>query len=1405
MAEIEKVIVQAEGRGFARLQGQMAALAAQTKALSGNYSKLSGSMSGSARQMRQNYKATDDLAARTKILANRMNSASKASRIMLKSARALMFVVIGLAIEFAVVAASLMSVNAAFAAGNAIMKAYKWSMGGVAAAAAAVGSAIAIAAAAQREFTAAQYAHTQKATPKFGSAMNHSMAMLRNLTSDAELAVFGIENLNAAFAAVSRNSQFTGKSQQVLRALRDFAAIGGDQGKNLAAIGEFVGLLQKEGKVTSKVTAAAKAIGPEFEKAFKKIKKGGGSVQEVFKSILSGDMSKAAGITGAADLMSGTLFGMFKKFKTLLTSLFADIGTPLLEPARKALQQIFNIVKNGIQRISPGLQAFGKGPFLDTIVSATEKITDFTVNLFDKYLPKSQGMLTSIKNFYLEFKKAWTAITTALDKLRDGGTIVIDMFAKPLGALFRGIGDNVEHFSQLAVDNKEDFLAFGDKLADVVDALMDFAAKFKEAFVAALPTINQVLTVVEKIIRLLTSAMGFVSNLPLGGELITGLAGYGIYKGRREAQRQGRRGVSMRGAGAALMNLGRGAIGMGGIPILPGGGLTHIPNVVVDPATGEVLSQGAMITGRQANIDAGRSRFSRGKMGARFPRLTRGLGAVGGFMNPLGSMNLAEQAYLDANDFIYETKQKQLVGSGAAPWQISQAMQTPGAYLDSAGNVVVDKTYQSANPNAKTGYRRKLGGKMARLRGGFSMGGMLAGQAISMFANSSMAPSMMRENAGAIGLGANLMAINPMLGLGAMGAGTLFNLAKGTGARTKAGGIGTGMAAGAATGAAIGSFIPGVGTAVGALVGTVIGGITGYFGGDKAERMVAKEAAQALQGDTLRSIAGSLIRGATGDALGAANKFASASADYDKMSHTQRQAYISKLEKQGLITKTQAERGRAHTGTFGKEMRTLAKDTLAVTKNTIQQFDSVTNALTGVTGKSRDELLKLAQSMNVNLYDPTLTLTDAIDKLGITMDLTAEGLAQSGTDAMLRANRIFDEMFASEKITSAMNAAGRGIQTAGGGSRNDYIDFMQKTVEYLAANNADNPLAQLYGFQSAFGEGGAFFKGSGPLAGVGRENFIQNAGPEYQKMVNAQAGNLATVRAGGIMQTIAKSGLQFTDGAAGFKGLTSQLEAMYKSTDPAVRQKAMSLEKFLASGASFGSNPAEIAKTLASFGVDMSLISGGLKTSDAGSLADQLSEQQKELQKALTGAITTGFDDKPEWWDGTPTWWTSNPPGPDTSSPRAGRVGDTVSSRLNRTMSRHNYFNSMLTGKRTITSAWRNHSLGSPSSDHVTGNAYDLVGQNLGQYATMVNKAGGFAEFHGAAGSRHLHVVPPSTPVGDTGTSRIGYSAPRAIPEVPQGAVTINVYASQGQSEQEIARVVMAEITKAQRNYKERR
>ena len=156
--------------------------------------------------------------------------------------------------------------------------------------------------------------------------------------------------------------------------------------------------------------------------------------------------------------------------------------------------------------------------------------------------------------------------------------------------------------------------------------------------------------------------------------------------------------------------------------------------------------------------------------------------------------------------------------------------------------------------------------------------------------------------------------------------------------------------------------------------------------------------------------------------------------------------------------------------------------------------------------------------------------------------------------------------------------------------------------------------------------------------------------------------------------------------------------------------------------------------------------------------------------------------------------------GPDTSTPR----GDTASSRLGRTLSRHNYFNSMFAGKRNITSAYRTNMLGSINSDHVTGKAYDLTGDNLGAYATMVNRMGGFAEFHGTGGARHLHVVPGETPAGDATAPYM--SGPVSTMQTGSTSNTYNVVvnAAPGMDVNALASAVMDRIQKVERQTAER-
>jgi hypothetical protein len=119
-------------------------------------------------------------------------------------------------------------------------------------------------------------------------------------------------------------------------------------------------------------------------------------------------------------------------------------------------------------------------------------------------------------------------------------------------------------------------------------------------------------------------------------------------------------------------------------------------------------------------------------------------------------------------------------------------------------------------------------------------------------------------------------------------------------------------------------------------------------------------------------------------------------------------------------------------------------------------------------------------------------------------------------------------------------------------------------------------------------------------------------------------------------------------------------------------------------------------------------------------------------------------------------------------------------------------------GRRLVTSGIRNTNLGSLNSDHLSGRAFDLTGDNLVSYAQNVKNSGGFAEFHGGPGAdRHLHVVPP---VGDS-------SSPASINAGggTSNYYTIEVNAGPGMDEEALANKVIDKIKRAERTSRERR
>lgn len=1297
------------------------ALDATVNKLNSRTKRLSGSINDqdkSLKNLNKNFNAYNQ----------QLNRAYRGGSKFNSIARPMLFLVVGLGIEFAAVALSLVSVNAAFNIGKLAVKGYHAALAGISGVVAAIGIGLSTAAAAQREYNASLYAFRMKSFPALGKGLNQSMAMLRNLTTDATMASFGMQSLNQAFASVSRSSEFTGRSLQVLRSLADFSYAGGDPSKNLAAAAEFVGLLQKEGKVTAEVTAAAKAMGPEFEKSFKKLGAGKKTATEIFGLITSGQMAKDAGVLGQAGVVGDTLMGTFKASITRMQALFADFGQQFLDPFRRALLTIEGLFRRTFEKIGPELQKFGRGPLLNFITNGAEKILNLSITLFRKYLPLLDGFGAKVGKFADSFVRSFRQLRDALEPLRKGGSIVIDTFGKPILEIFKGLGRNIKSFASLAENNKDKFLAFGDSLKNLVANILDFAAAFKEAFTKALPVITSIVNGLSEIVKMFST-------------ILRGIASLGTF-------------------GAA--------IGMGGI------------------------AYGAMRGRRSAQIKSGRrSRNPQAAANAQFYEDTGGLGIP---LMPSASMSQVA-AYGQ---------------SGMLP------MYTTHPYGRRQSLATLKKKAAAAGASKSSAYKKYA---MQRMSGV----GILSGMALA-----ELGPRIFgQESATAMQIGGAISAFSPVVGAG------VGLLGAGYSARTAKGGAGLGAAGGAMlggkAGAMLGSVLPGIGTVGGALVGAAIGalagGMIGAIRGGRAERKLSKELGGKFQASVFQNVTAALIAGDTGIAREMISDASKKAREYERADDEGRKRIIRSLGASGLLTPEEMKAASKHLDNFGKGFKDLQSNLRKAMEGPMKNFDELIRGVGSASGLTKEEIIDLARKMNVNLYDPTLKLQDAIVKLGAGMVKTAEELSVAMRDVLIDSTSVFEEIRKLDDTVSALAEAGERFRTGEVGDfvKSDFLDLLETSVSFVTQEFPNDPLAGLRAMIEMYGgpSGTAFATATGPLGRAGMyQQFVNTGGAAaFGKYTSQAFSGLGTQAFGNVGAQLASQGLIFQDPAM-LQTLTTRLTQM-SATDPL---KAIQLLSELQNmdvqkrfGQTRGGRPAMargLLNWLQSQGIDMGGI--GIVNSAAGS--STISDPALQpLQESIISAINVGFDQKPEWWESYPGWWTGQMSGAPVQYVRDasgslvpdyngdGKPGDTRTSRLMRTMISHKKFDSAISGKRTVTSSLRDFNLGSPSSDHATGNAYDLTGQNLGLYSTMIKSAGGFAEFHGGGASRHLHVVPPAAPIGDrTNPVRVGPPTQSASGSVA-GNVTVNVYGSENQNVKELAQIVISEINKAQRSSRERR
>lgn len=1451
-----KINVTTDKKDFASALGQMNALNAVLGDGSTNSNKFTQSLNKTTTSFRSYSTGAAGAVKSTRGFNTQTMTSHKLLGVLNKSMRAIFWVVIALGIEFAITAATLASVNAAFTLGRMAVKAYHVSLGLLAGALASVTAAVGIGIAAFQEYTAAMSAFSYKGVTDLGDGMEQSSSAMRNFSKDTALATMGVVALTQAYAAMAKQAPVSAAQRKALSGALDFTTTAEDPKKAFQSLSQFIGLVTKAKKVDSKATAAAQAVSPEFAKAVagQKDKSAGA----ILASLSSGQLASSAGVGGNYK-MQQTLVGQFQMFLTDLVVQLSDFGRKLLEPAKDVLESYFRNFRSAFRRTEGIISGFATGKMMPGLITIGNTIEEFSVKLLRDYLPKISGGANWLRKTFSDLKASFAQFVNSLDKFRAGSKIITDTFGEPLLALVRGFGRNAEQLGYLAEDNEEEFLKWGKALEGLIFSLFDFFAALKVAFTEALPVLTQIVNGLAALIRGLSTVIGLTGKLG-GGEGKSGTINAGMgpvlssaltiglmyagYKGRRRNRRgegfgvksgpstASREGYLMASAGRPMMDR------MFGMPNMmgPTGFYNRAKSSFTSSATGSrkasdiftsTLGGNAGSVANMAAINAVQIyRQSTGR------NQKTGLAVTGlGDVDPISRQKITKanlMASIQARRSLGKLSYAELAKAARTG---RKADLMSGAAGDAFANAAVNPaTRRSARQAAMYGIRAKMGGAMtgrveamqAGLRGSFTPGLGMAGSLITASGVTSKIGNDTARSAVDMGLAGSYFGKKGIV------------VGAGLGVLSKTTNYAAGAIAGGATGAQIAGTLtaglPPQAQAIGKALGFAIGTAVGIFTVKSRRAKVAKGIADEMVRATGARSIEALLRSPTRNIAAPLRQIEKDQKIYKKAIEMSKkggsdQAIRDYLLSTGTITKEQAKSIDMSDGAFIKQLESNSTS-LDMQSDSFKKFENNINALTLSTGKSRTEIIKLSKETGVNLFDASKDLAQNFSDLGLSMRKTAEDIKNAIQDIRTSALNKLDEVRARRESFDALKSSQKDLLELGAGaSQDDFANYTKTMSDYVAMAFPDDFAKQMEVFRM-FSTGSMFTDPNSPMFGnKGLEEAFyrtENIGgflisPHSAAQASAKTafeGYSSKIATPGISGLLNLGGAQFARGDIAGNVLNERIaSAMAGGT---FNQRGF--EEYLKTGdMSNINNAAEIMKLLEGYGVKFEANDQiALQTQnnlEAAILSGSLDKVATELHQQFLQAIETGFDASPEWWETQPQWWRDMinaglvgpvKTTPDTRSPRRGGIGDTSTSRtLGRTLSAHSRFDSALTGSRTITSAFRTFGLGSPSSDHAAGRAYDLTGQNLGQYAKMISDSGGFAEFHGSGGSRHLHVVPP---LGDTSVTRAtsGKGSSSGGGGVAMAPVTVNVYGTENQSPQDIARQVIYEIEKAQRNWRER-
>lgn len=1296
---------------------------------------------------------------------------------------------VGMAAKFATVqvvglGAAMMAVHGAFVLGNASMKVFRGVAQLAAGAVAGLVIALSSAAAAMREQQAAMFAFKGTGKNEFGSGLNQIRVELRGLMTDASLAAVGAENLNAAFAAINKKGTYTQGAQALFKGLMDFASAGQDIKTGSKAAGELVATLIDPKANFSQITEAAKALGPQMEQALNKAKeKGIDTAAELKAAILDGSLATLGGVEGQFDAFNSTLINRGKAAFSQIKEMFADMGLPFLEPLKVELAEVAAIFRKTFIRVSGDIDMFARGNFIDNISVALEKVANFTADLIHDHLPKVYGMFDRMGEWWHNFKEGWNKILDTLRPLIDAAKVLEKMLMEVLRPVGDMLSEGFGELRDLIVSNEKEFVGFGRAIGEFIVQFSEFAGELREIFVGALPFLTKIVKGATQLFDIFTSVLGVLQKLTGGlgdigpmilplGMLISGRAMKSTIGGRVPvpgslAQKTQTSTMSVDSAATTI----RGGV-VQVIGQTPSGGL---------PAAGQGLSNTTVVRGGETVtpggviLPAGVRSGAGGGGGQVTGQTAAGAAGAAGAAASVGRMaRLKEKWRLNTTPLsqLTEDERKALTKNGKVQ------------------NMRERMRNKRENAFTKKIFGGEIDGKPVKGINKSFGAGMAASMGLGMLSSSGMVGE---EAQGALALGSAIGAFNPVAGLAVGLGGTALTSTT----------VGGGALSGAAAGATMGAFLGPGGALAGAAIGGLVGGIAGFINGDKKKRKEARQAGERAMGSLLDSTLEGM--NANMRKLGAKGfTTANVKKQFDQLRTTFSEAAngVEKilgqdLDSDALKSWMQANRKSnpilaAMTDADFEKALKKPKDALteilgtekeyAILTTTIERkYSSRMNMFTDMMGKSEEEVIKLAEATGVNLMDATADTAEMIRALAEGMVDNFSDVQQSAGNAMSDIAMIFEKPLKQMEASAALDENFRNLRDridqgalVGEEGRAQVLSTFQNAIPQLIATKGGDTLAAMFEFQRLFNlqSGTAFSQKGGYLEGQAG-NLGALAGPEIQQAVRD-----AGLQAGGIVSefvtaNLLKSNFQMDAGAA------MQIRNRVASGQ-ITESQANALMNFISTAdLTQEKNRNALVAQLDRLGIDTAIKTAEGTIATAAVSFEDAAGTVKTAAEMIIKHLEPG----------------------DTRSRRA--IGDTGSN-LSRTMSAHNALNGQIPGRRIITSSYRNFALGSLKSDHLTGNALDLVGDNLVSYRDSVKRSGGFAEFHGGFGDkRHLHVVPNTNAIGDNGMQSSATTGSQSSSGGVAVYNTFNISGADGNKE-ELVQSIISRINASIRDARER-